>query len=58
MYKFIYVFTKEISDSLVAQGFDLVKSDEKNNVYIFENNPKLRLVFSKKDFALSNTLTF
>lgn len=40
MYKFIYVFTKETSDELVTQGFNLVKSDKKNKVYVFENNPK------------------
>lgn len=58
MYKFIYVFTKETSDALIAQGFNLVKSDEKNNVYVFENNPTLKFAFSKKDFVFSNTLTF
>lgn len=58
MYKFIYVFTKETSDALISQGFNLVKSDEKNKVYVFENNPTLKLMFSKKDFVLSNTLTF
>lgn len=58
MYKFIYVFTKETSDELVTQGFNLVKSDEKNKVYVFENNPKKQFTFSKKDFVFSNTLTF
>lgn len=58
MYKFIYVFTKETSDELVTQGFNLVKSDEKNKVYVFENNLKKQFTFSKKDFVFSNTLTF
>lgn len=58
MDKFIYVFTKETSDALILQGFNLVKSDEKNKVYVFENNPTLKLTFSKKDFVFSNTLTF
>lgn len=58
MYKFIYVFAKETSDTLVAQGLNLVKSDEKNKVYLFENNPKKKFTFSKKDFVFSNTLTF
>lgn len=58
MYKFIYVFTKETSDELVTQGFNLVKSDKKNKVYVFENNPKKQFTFSKKDFVFSNTLTF
>lgn len=58
VYKFIYVFAKETSDMLIAQGFNLVKSDEKNKIYIFENNPKKVLTFSSKDFVFSNTLTF
>lgn len=58
MYKFIYVFTKEMSDVLVTLGFSLVKSDEKNKIYIFENNPEKEFTFSKKDFVFSNTLTF
>lgn len=28
MYKFIYVFDKKTADSLIAQGFHIVKSDE------------------------------
>lgn len=58
MYKFIYVFAKETSDILIEQGFNLVKSDEKNKVYVFENNPNLKFTSSKKDFVFSNMLTF
>lgn len=58
MYKFIYVFTKEISDALAAQGFNLVKSDEENKIYVFENDPTAKLQFSKGDFVFSNILTF
>lgn len=58
MYKFIYVFTKETSDALIAQGFTPVKSDEKNKVYVFENSPGKKFTFSQKDFVFSNTLTF
>lgn len=58
MYKFIYVFDKETSDTLIKQGFILVKSDKQNKVYIFENNSRNKLNFSKKNFVFSNTLTF
>lgn len=51
MYKFIYIFDKEIADSLIGQGFDLVKIDEEKNLYVFENNPKITFKFSKKDFV-------
>lgn len=58
MYKFIYVFNKETSDMLISQGFNLVKSDKKNKIYVFENSPNKKFTFSKKDFTFSNTLTF
>lgn len=58
MYKFIYVFDAKTADSLVEQGFNLIKSDKEKNIYVFENNPKNTMKFSKKDFVFSNTLTF
>lgn len=58
MYKFIYVFDKKTADSLIAQGFHIVKSDEKKKIYVFENSPEKTMSFSKKEFVFSNTLTF
>lgn len=58
MYKFIYVFGAKTADSLVEQGFNLIKSNKEKNIYVFENNPKNTMKFSKKDFVFSNTLTF
>jgi len=58
MYKFIYVFDAKTADSLVEQGFNLIKSNKEKNIYVFENNPKNTMKFSKKDFVFSNTLTF
>ena len=58
MYKFIYVFDEKTADSLVEQGFNLIKSNKEKNIYVFENNPKNTMKFSKKDFVFSNTLTF
>ena len=58
MYKFIYVFDAKTADYLVEQGVNLIKSDKEKNIYVFENNPKNTMKFSKKDFVFSNTLTF
>ena len=56
-YAFIYVFGDENKDKLIDLGFQLLKSDEKEHVYIFENNGT---VIDDKGlvFAFSNTLTF
>lgn len=58
MYKFIYIFDKKTADSLIAQGFNIVKSDEEKKIYVFENAPEKTMSFSKKEFVFSNTLTF
>lgn len=58
MYNFIYVFDPNTADSLIEQGFNLIKSNKEKNIYVFENNPKNTMKFSKKDFVFSNTLTF
>lgn len=56
--KFIYVFDKYSRDKLLSSGYKLMKSDEKQSVFVFinENN----CVFSLTDIKLvfSDTLTF
>nr|DAE53043.1 MAG TPA: hypothetical protein [Caudoviricetes sp.] len=56
--KFIYVFGKEYRDVLLANEYKLLKSDTKNNIYVFENKSETKLSFEKIDYALSDTLTF
>jgi len=56
--KFIYVFGKEYRDALLANEYKLLKSDTKNNIYVFENKSETKLSFEKIDYALSDTLTF
>jgi hypothetical protein len=56
--KFIYVFSKEYRDVLLANEYKLLKSDTKNNIYVFENKSETKLSFEKIDYALSDTLTF
>lgn len=58
IHKFIYVFSKEISDSLKEKGFNTVMQDKNNGIYIFENNPEIHHGLVKDSFVYSNTLVF
>lgn len=56
--KFIYVFGEESRDVLLANEHTLLKSDKKNNIYVFENKTETKLLFEKMDYVLSDILTF
>lgn len=58
--KFLYVFRKEDRDILIATGYNLLKSDESKDMYVFENCEKAKFDLNKTlDHAvLSNILTF
>ncbi len=56
--KFIYVFSTEARDKMLAAGYKLLKSDERNETYIFENNPSLTFACLNISTIKSNTLTF
>lgn len=56
--KFIYVFGEEAKEMLLAKKYTLLKSDIKNNIYVFENKPEQ--CFDVKDivYTLSDILTY
>ncbi len=54
---FIYVFSDEDRDILLQNGYTLLKADENNNLYIFENSGAKYEELGVA-FVLSNTLTF
>lgn len=57
MSKFIYVFCKDAADKLTANGYRLLKTDERNSLFVFEN--KQDLTFSLDvSYILSDTITF
>ena len=56
--KFIYVFGEESRDVLLVNEYKLLKSDTKNNIYVFENKSETKLPFEQMDYAFSDTLTF
>nr|DAG45559.1 MAG TPA: hypothetical protein [Bacteriophage sp.] len=58
MEKFLYVFDKEARDTLLKDGFTLLKSNEDEDVYIFANKDVLTFDLADITFVKSNTLTF
>ena len=56
MYKFIYVFDAKTADSLVEQGFNLIKSNKEKNIYVFENNPKIDAIEDEDTAGMINML--
>jgi hypothetical protein len=58
MENFIYVFDKKSRDVLLADGFHLLKSDEKNDVYVFVNQEQFTFKYSEMKYCLSNILSF
>ena len=42
---FIHVFSNELKNKLIQNGFNLIS--ENNNFYIFENNPNTKFNFSE-----------
>ena len=60
MDKFVYVFCAEAKKALLKRGFELVREDEENSIWIFENKDpdKMEFAVSKYPHVLSNTLSF
>lgn len=58
MERFLYVFDAEARDELLASGFELLKSDKKNDIYVFANRMDMAFELADISFVRSNTLTF
>ena len=58
MEQFLYVFEEEARDKLLAEGFVLLKSDNKNDVYIFANKTDMNFELVDITFVRSDVLTF
>ena len=56
--KFIYVFDAATRDKLLEIGYQLLKTDESQKIYIFENKDELNFASGDFSFVLSDTLTF
>ena len=55
---FIYVFSSEDRDKLISKGYKLISSNERTNVYAFENDNQLTFGEPGVKFCFSDTLTF
>ena len=55
---FIYVFDADAKNKLLEMQFMVLKSDDKNNVYIFVNDDNKNFVVDDIPYVISDTLTF
>ena len=56
--RFIYVMSANDKEKLEKLGYNLLKADEVNSVYVFENKVELNFSVGDMPHILSNTLTF
>lgn len=57
--KFIYVFDKKAAKDLRKHGYELLKYDEKNDIWIFINKDPDNLEFETKyQVVLSDVVSF
>lgn len=59
--KFIYVFDTDARDKLLSANYQLLKSDEQQSIFVFENKETHTFAASATEdftFVLSDTLTF
>lgn len=58
MKNFIYVFSHHDRDVLVSKHYNLLKSDDTNEIYVFENDDNECFDLGGIEFVQSNVLTF
>ena len=62
--RFVYVKSEQDRDLMLALGYDLMKEDKRNHIWIFQNKNDIAFDSDGKldnvgvKFVLSNTLTF
>lgn len=54
---FIYVFSDEGRDTLLARQYELLKSDEAKHIYVFVSKDEQNFACDGVPYALSDTLT-
>lgn len=62
MSKFIYVFNTDARDAMINAGYIMLKSDDRNNIFVFEGvespNQTQTFALNNVSYIPSNTLTF
>jgi len=57
--RFIYVMSSKDKDKLEALGYNLLKADINNSIFVFENKMNLNFELDEEiQYVLSDTLTF
>ena len=56
--KFIYVFDTDARDKLLSANYQLLKADEQQNIFVFENKPEMCFALNESEYVFSDTLTF
>lgn len=56
--KFIYVFSVDDKNNMVAAGYRLLRADEKRQMYVFENTNTLKFSNGVFKYVVSDILTF
>lgn len=57
--RFIYVMNSKDKDKLEALGYNLLKEDTNNSIFVFENKMNLNFELDEEiQYVLSDTLTF
>jgi len=57
--RFIYVMNSKDKDKLEALGYNLLKADTNNSIFVFENKMNLNFELDEEiQYVLSDTLTF
>ena len=55
--KFIYVFSAKNAKEMIKSGYRLLKTDKRNNIFVFENTPQIKFNLNIS-VIYSDTLTF
>lgn len=58
MHAFIYVFSTEDRDKLIAMGYKLIKANDVSGQYIFTSNGNYVFSDSEIKYVMSDVLTF
>lgn len=58
MEKFIYVFCEEDRDALLSLGYQLLKSDNDQDMFVFVNQPEQKFSKLRLPFLNTDKLTF
>lgn len=58
MDKFICVFSATARDILVSRGYVLIRSDDRQSIYVFQNRENCYFDLNDVSYVFSNTLTF